>query len=1105
MIGRAKKILILGSSAIKIGEAGEFDYSGSQAIKALKEEGIETILINPNIATIQTSEHLADHIYFLPITPQFVGQVIAKEQPDGILLGFGGQTALNCGLALEKLGVLHRHGVEVLGTPIRAIRDTEDRDLFIKRLSEIGLPVPRSQVATTVEGAVGVAQKVGYPVMVRIAFALGGLNSGMCRDEDQLRSLADRALSHTSQILIEEYLKGWKEIEYEVVRDGDDNCITVCNMENVDPLGIHTGESIVVAPSQTLTNGEYHKLREISIRVIRHLGIIGECNIQFALDPESEDYRIIEVNARLSRSSALASKATGYPLAFVAAKLALGYALYQLPNSITKVTQAFFEPALDYVVVKMPRWDLKKFRGVALKIGSSMKSVGEVMGIGRTFEEALQKAVRMLDVGADGLIGNNDEFAQVASKPSGRSAAADEFAAAYQSECRPGGPYGALEIERGELQRELAEPTEHRIFAVAEALRAGMSIDRIHELSHIDRWFLYKIAHVVELGERLRDLGPEPLPAPLLREAKQRGFCDRQIARLTGRDVEAVSRRRRRLGIRPFVRQIDTLAGEFPAQTNYLYLSYNGIEDDADLPIDNAVILLGSGAYRIGCSVEFDWCCVNAGLTLRQLGYRTVMINCNPETVSTDYDEFDQLFFDEINLETVLEIHDRVRPVGIIVSVGGQIANDLALKLHNAGIKVLGTSPESIDRAEDRSKFSSLLDELGIGQPQWNELQTLAEAEAFAQKVGYPVLIRPSYVLSGAAMAVVSNDNELSRYLKRAARVSPEHPTVITKFLEDAKEIEFDAVAREGKIVVYAVSEHIENAGVHSGDATLVFPPQRMYLETIRQIRQISKRIANGLNINGPFNIQFIAKDNEVKVIECNLRASRSFPFVSKVSNQNFIEIATKIIMGHPIEVIDKRSFELSHVGVKAPAFSFTRLEGADPTLGVEMSSTGEVACLGNDFSEAFLKALLSVGYRLPIRTMLLSSGPIGAKAELLDALRVFKKVGVRFYATEGTAAFLKDTGIEADTLYWPLDNRKPSAEDAIRSGQIDLVLNIPKNDQEDELTNDYIIRRAAVDYNVPLITNRQIAMRLAEALSRVGLEDLQIKSWGEYEAEHDL
>ncbi len=1137
MIGRAKKILILGSSAIKIGEAGEFDYSGSQAIKALKEEGIETILINPNIATIQTSEHLADHIYFLPITPQFVGQVIAKEQPDGILLGFGGQTALNCGLALEKLGVLHRHGVEVLGTPIRAIRDTEDRDLFIKRLSEIGLPVPRSQVATTVEGAVGVAQEVGYPVMVRIAFALGGLNSGMCRDEDQLRSLADRALSHTSQILIEEYLKGWKEIEYEVVRDGADNCITVCNMENVDPLGIHTGESIVVAPSQTLTNGEYHKLREISIRVIRHLGIIGECNIQFALDPESEDYRIIEVNARLSRSSALASKATGYPLAFVAAKLALGYALYQLPNSITKVTQAFFEPALDYVVVKMPRWDLKKFRRVQRQIGSSMKSVGEVMGIGRTFEEALQKAVRMLDVGADGLIGNNgnnDELAQVSSKPSGRSAAADEFAAAYQSECRPGGPYGALgrsarsdpaddfagsyqsecrpggpygalEIDHGDLQRELAEPTEHRIFAVAEALRAGMSVDRVHELSHIDRWFLYKIANVVELGERLRDLGPEPLPAPLLLEAKQRGFCDRQIARLTDRDAETVSRRRRELGIRPFVRQIDTLAGEFPAQTNYLYLSYNGIEDDADLPIDNAVILLGSGAYRIGCSVEFDWCCVNAGMTLRKLGYRTVMINCNPETVSTDYDEVDHLFFDEINLETVREIHDRVRPVGVIVSVGGQIPNDLALKLHNAGIKVLGTSPESIDRAEDRSKFSSLLDELGIGQPQWNELQTLADAKAFARKVGYPVLIRPSYVLSGAAMTVVSNDTELSRYLKRAARVSPEHPTVITKFLENAKEIEFDAVAREGKIVVYAISEHIENAGVHSGDATLVFPPQRMYLETIRQIRQISKRIAKGLNINGPFNIQFIAKDNEVKVIECNLRASRSFPFVSKVINQNFIEIATKIIMGHPIEVIDKRSFELSHVGVKAPAFSFTRLEGADPTLGVEMSSTGEVACLGNDFSEAFLKSLLSVGYRLPIRTMLLSSGPIGAKAELIDALRLFKQVGIRFYATEGTAAFLKDTGIEAETLYWPLDNRKPSAQDAIRSGKIDLVLNIPKNDQEDELTNDYIIRRAAVDYDVPLITNRQIAMRLAEALSRVGPEDLQIKSWGEYEQEHDL
>ena len=1058
-----KKVLILGSSALKIGEAGEFDYSGSQAIKALKQEGIPTVLINPNIATIQTSEHLADQIYFLPITAYFVEQVIAKERPDGILLGFGGQTALNCGLELDRLGVLAKYGVQVLGTPIATIADTEDRARFVERLAEIGASVPRGRSATSIEAAVGVAAELGYPVMVRIAFALGGLGSGVCRDEAQLRTLAGRAFSHTSQILVEEYLEGWKEVEYEVVRDRFDNCIIACNMENLDPLGIHTGESIVVCPSQTLTNREYHNLREISIRVIRHLGVVGECNIQFALDPNSEKYRIIEVNARLSRSSALASKATGYPLAFVAAKLALGYGLHELPNSITKVTKAFFEPALDYVVVKIPRWDLKKFRRVTRRIGSGMKSVGEVMGIGRTIEEALQKALRMLDVGAHGLVGNDD-------------------------------------VEFDDLERELSEPTDRRVFAVAEALRAGLSIDRIHELSHIDRWFLHKMANIVEVGERLRAAGAGELAEDLLRESKQRGFSDKQIARLTGADPEAIWDRRAELGIKPFVRQIDTLAAEYPAATNYLYLSYNGCEDDAELPLENAIILLGSGAYRIGCSVEFDWCCVNTGLTLRKLGYRTVMINYNPETVSTDYDEFDHLFFDEISAETVREIHDRVRPIGVIVSVGGQISNNLALKLHNFGIRVLGTPPESIDAAENRHTFSSLLDELGIDQPAWEELSTLADAKRFAREVGYPVLVRPSYVLSGAAMAVASNDDELSRYLHEAAKVSPEYPTVISKFLENAKEIEFDAVARDGRIVAYAICEHVENAGVHSGDATLVFPPQRTYLETIRQIRQISKRIATHLNIHGPFNIQFIAKDNEVKVIECNLRASRSFPFVSKVINQNFIEIATKIMTGHPVEPIDKRAFELNHVGVKAPEFSFTRLDGADPTLGVEMASTGEVACLGNDFNEAFLKALLAVGLRLPIRTMLLSTGPKVAKGELLEAIRAFDRLGIRFLATEGTAAFLRDSGIESEVVYWPLEKRQPGALEAVRAGAIDLVINIPKNDTPDELTNGYMIRRAAVDYNVYLMTNRQLVMRLAEALSRIRHEDLQIRSWAEYE-----
>lgn len=1059
-----KKVVILGSSALKIGEAGEFDYSGSQAIKALKEEGIVTILINPNIATIQTSDYLADQVYFLPVTPHFVEEVIKKEKPDGILLSFGGQTALNCGMALDKSGVLAKHGVRVLGTPVKAIHDTEDRQAFADRLAEINAMVPRSKAAETLDEALGIARELGYPVMMRIAFALGGLGSGVCRDEATLRARVGKALSYTNQVLIEEYLEGWKEVEYEVVRDRFDNCLTVCNMENLDPLGIHTGESIVVAPSQTLSNAEYHKLREIAIRVIRHLGIVGECNIQYALDPVSEEYRIIEVNARLSRSSALASKATGYPLAFVAAKLSLGYGLHELPNAITKVTSAFFEPALDYVVVKIPRWDLRKFKRVSRKIGSAMKSVGEVMAIGRTFEEAFQKGLRMLDVGARGIVANEG----------------------------PRAPTFA------DLDKELAEPTEQRIFAVAEALESGYSVDRVHELSHIDEWFLYKIAHIVEIEKRL-EAARWPVDPTLLLEAKRAGFSDTQIAVCTKKSADEVWNLRDKHKIAPIVRQIDTLAGEFPAQTNYLYLSYHGVTDDVRFDDHDSVLILGSGPYRIGCSVEFDWCCVNTGLTLRKLGYHTVMLNCNPETVSTDYDEFDRLFFDEISIETVREISRKLDLLGVVVSMGGQTPNNLALPIARAGLRVLGTSPDSIDAAENRERFSQMLDEIGIDQPEWRELSTMEEARTFANKVGYPVLVRPSYVLSGAAMAVAGNDTELVRYLERAALLSPEHPIVISKFLENAKEIEFDAVARDGEIIVYAISEHLENAGVHSGDATLVFPAQRTYLETQRQIRKAARKIAKRLNINGPFNIQFIAKNNDVKVIECNLRASRSFPFVSKISKTNFIAQATKVIMGKPVESIDKAVFDMNHVGVKASQFSFTRLDGADPTLGVEMASTGEVGCIGEDFSDAFLKALMSVGYRFPLKSVLLSAGPIQSKADLLNAAKTLQTMGVKFYATSGTSKFLSDNGVPSEIVHWPSSPSQPQALDIIKSRQVDLVVNIPRSDQEEELTNGYQIRRAAVDYNVPLVTNRQIAQRLAESLSRTSLEDLEIKSWSEY------
>src|SRR5690349_3985491 len=955
------KVLLLGSGALKIGEAGEFDYSGSQAMKALKEEGVSTILVNPNIATVQTSAALADRTYFLPVTPYFVAQVIQRERPDAIALSFGGQTALNCGLELSRKGILDRYGVKVLGTPIRTIEETEDRALFAARLAEIGVEVPRSGAAQTVEEAVQLARQIGYPIMARVAYALGGLGSGLCADEAQLRSRVAQALAHSPQVLIEEYLAGWKELEYEVVRDRHDNCVVVCNMENLDPMGIHTGESIVVAPSQTLTNCEYHRLRELAIRTVRHLGVVGECNIQFAVHPKSGAYRVIEVNARLSRSSALASKATGYPLAFVAAKLGLGRNLASLPNAITRATMACFEPALDYVVVKVPRWDLNKFRGAAQRIGSVMKSVGEVMAIGRGFEEALQKALRMIDA----RVPHFDDIARV-----------------------------------------LREPTPERIHAILQAFREGRSVGEVQALSHIDPWFLQRIRNIARIEKDLD-----------LREAKRAGFSDAQIEKLTGKKPERLF---------PCVKQIDTLAGEYPAQTNYLYFTYNGTEDDVTERLENAVLVIGSGAYRIGSSVEFDWCAVNAVQALRRMGYRTIMLNHNPETVSTDYNECDRLYFEEITLESVLEIWRRERPIGVIVSVGGQVPNNLALELAAAGVRILGTSAASIDTAEDRHKFSRLLDGLGIAQPRWKESINEKDALSFARGVGYPVLVRPSYVLSGAAMGVAANDAELTRFLTRATTVSPRHPVVISKFLENARELEMDAVACQGALVVSAVSEHVENAGVHSGDATLVLPPQRTYLETIRRIRRISARIAAALEIHGPFNIQFLAKGNDVSVIECNLRASRSFPFVSKVMRVNFIDIAAAVMMGRPVPVHNGSATDLEYVGVKAPQFSFTRLDGADPVLGVEMASTGEVGCLGDDFEEAFLKALLAVGFRLPVKSVLLSTGPVGDKAAFLESARLLRDMGVKLYATEGTAAFLREHGVQSVRLHWPTDVRSP-------------------------------------------------------------------------------
>jgi carbamoyl-phosphate synthase large subunit len=1069
-----KKAIILGSGALKIGEAGEFDYSGSQALKALKEEGVETILINPNIATIQTSVDIADKIYFLPITPYFVEEVIKKEKPQGILLAFGGQTALNCGVALFKTGVLEKYNVKVVGTPVQSIIETEDRQFFANMLAEIDVYTPRSISAVNMEEARAAAQKVGYPIIIRAAYTLGGLGSGFCENNEELEILASKAFSYSPQILVEESIKGWKEVEYEVVRDKYDNCITVCNMENFDPLGIHTGESIVVAPSQTLSNSEYHKLRAISIKIIRRVGVVGECNVQFALDPHSEDYRVIEVNARLSRSSALASKATGYPLAFVAAKLGLGYGLHELKNSVTKVTTAAFEPALDYCVVKIPRWDLTKFVGVSKNLGSSMKSVGEIMAIGRSFEEAIQKGIRMVGLGMHGFVANKEE----------------------------------IYIEG--IDDELSNPTDRRIFAIAEAFGKNYTIDQIHDKTKIDRWFLQKLKNIFNIKNELEKFDTlEDLPVNLLKMSKQTGFSDFQIARLvlkySSKNIHEgllkVRNHRKAIGIVPYVKQIDTLAGEYPAQTNYLYITYNGSEHDIEFNNDDkSVIVLGSGAYRIGSSVEFDWCSVNAVNTIHKEGYRSIMINYNPETVSTDYDTCDRLYFDELSFERVMDIVDLENPHGVVVSMGGQIPNNLAMKLHGQNVPVLGTSPLKIDNAEDREKFSSLLDTLKIDQPRWARLSTIEEIHKFVDIVGYPLLIRPSYVLSGAAMNVVSNPDQLVHFLEMAADVSKEHPVVVSEFIEDAKEIEIDAVANKGEMIAYAISEHVEFAGVHSGDATIVFPPQKLYIETIRRVKKIAREIAKGLEITGPFNIQFLAKDNDIKVIECNLRASRSFPFVSKVMKLNLIEIATKVMLGIDVEKPDKSLFELDYVGVKAPQFSFARLLNADPVLGVDMASTGEVGCIGENYYEAILKAMLSVGYRIPVKNVLISSGPSRGKIELLTSAKMMRDRGYNIFATEGTHRFFTENGVENTLLYWPdEENQSPNTIDYIKEKKIDLVINIPKNYTTRELKNDYTIRRSAIDYNIPLITNSRVASAFIYAICKYDIEDISIKSWDEY------
>ena len=1068
-----KKVLILGSGALKIGEAGEFDYSGSQALKALREEGIETVLINPNIATVQTSEGVADQIYFLPVQPYFVERVIEKERPDGILLSFGGQTALNCGVELEKSGVLKKFGVSVLGTPVEAIMNTEDRELFVEQLDQIDVKTIKSEACEDMEQARKAAEQLGYPVIIRAAYALGGLGSGFADNEEELTRLCEKAFSFSPQVLVEKSLKGWKEIEYEVVRDRYDNCITVCNMENFDPLGIHTGESIVIAPSQTLTNSEYHKLRALSIKIVRHIGIVGECNVQYAFDPQSEDYRVIEVNARLSRSSALASKATGYPLAFVAAKLGLGYGLFELKNSVTKTTSAFFEPALDYVVCKIPRWDLSKFRGVDKELGSSMKSVGEVMAIGRNFEEAIQKGLRMIGQGMHGYVENK-------------------------------------ELEIDDIDAALREPTDKRVFVISKAMHKGYTVDQIHDLTKIDRWFLYKLRHIIDIDEELKRHNVNTLGKDLLREAKVYGFSDFQIARAIGLEDECknmhqanlvVRKLRKSYGILPVVKQIDTLAAEYPAQTNYLYVTYAGTKSDVDFQNDrNSVVVLGSGAYRIGSSVEFDWCGVQALQTIRRQGYRSIMVNYNPETVSTDYDMCDRLYFDELTFERVMDIIDLEQPNGVIVSTGGQIPNNLAVLLDEQHVPILGTKAQDIDNAEDRAKFSQMLTNNGINQPEWSALTSMDDIDRFIERVGFPVLVRPSYVLSGAAMNVCSNEDELKRFLQLAANVSEDHPVVVSKFIEHAKEIEMDAVAKNGEIIAYAISEHIEFAGVHSGDATIQFPPQKLYVETVRRCKRVGRQIAKELHINGPFNIQFMARDNDILVIECNLRASRSFPFVSKVLKINLIELATRVMLGLPVEKPSKNLFDLDYVGIKASQFSFNRLQKADPVLGVDMSSTGEVGCLGDDTNTALLKSMLSVGHRIPKKNILLSTGGAKQKVAMLDAAKMLIDHGYKLYATGGTSKFLNENGIENTHVLWPSEEGdEPKALDLLHNHTIDMVVNIPKNLTSSELTNGYKIRRAAIDLNVPLITNARLASAFIYAFCTTKLEDIGIKSWSEY------
>ena len=1070
-----KKVLLLGSGALKIGEAGEFDYSGSQALKALREEGIETVLINPNIATVQTSEGVADQIYFLPVQPYFVERVIQKENPDGILLSFGGQTALNCGVELYRQGILEKYNVKVLGTPVQAIMDTEDRELFVEKLDEINVKTIKSEACENIEQARKAAAELGYPVIIRAAYALGGLGSGFADNEEELNKLAEKAFSFSPQVLVEKSLKGWKEIEYEVVRDRYDNCITVCNMENFDPLGIHTGESIVIAPSQTLSNAEYHKLRALAIKIIRHIGIVGECNVQYAFDPKSEDYRVIEVNARLSRSSALASKATGYPLAFVAAKLGMGYGLFELKNSVTKTTSAFFEPALDYVVCKIPRWDLSKFRGVDKELGSSMKSVGEVMAIGRNFEEAIQKGLRMIGQGMHGFVENK-------------------------------------ELEIDDIDAALREPTDKRVFVISKAMHKGYTVDQIHDLTKIDKWFLEKLKHIIDIDEAMKKCNINTIGQDLLRSAKVYGFTDFQVARAVGLEQELgnmhkaallVRNKRKSYGILPVVKQIDTLAAEYPAQTNYLYVTYAGVKSDITFENDHrSIIVLGSGAYRIGSSVEFDWCGVQALNTIRKEGWRSVMINYNPETVSTDYDMCDRLYFDELTFERVMDIIEMEQPHGVIVSTGGQIPNNLAMHLDAQNVPILGTAAKDIDNAEDRAKFSQMLTNNGINQPEWSALTSMEDIDNFIERVGFPVLVRPSYVLSGAAMNVCSNEEELKRFLQLAANVSEDHPVVVSKFIEHAKEIEMDAVAKNGEVIAYAISEHIEFAGVHSGDATIQFPPQKLYVETVRRVKRVGRQIAKELHINGPFNIQFMARDNDILVIECNLRASRSFPFVSKVLKINLIELATRVMLGLPVEKPHKNLFDLDYVGIKASQFSFNRLQKADPVLGVDMSSTGEVGCLGDDTSTALLKSMLSVGHRIPAKNILLSTGSAKQKVDMLDAAHMLIAHGYKLYATGGTSKFLTENGVENTRVLWPSEEAEggaPKALEMLHNHEIDMVVNIPKNLTSSELSNGYKIRRAAIDLNVPLITNSRLASAFIYAFCTTKLEDIDIKAWGEY------